>query len=285
MLANWVVSKKSILISLIFTLLLILTFSASCTRKSQEPSIVIYTTTSIYDSGLLDFLLNDFHSVKYKIVPVGTGEALKNAQIGNADLIITHAPELEKRLVLKGVIEKRVEIARNYYLLVGPSNDPAGVSSASSPLDAFKLIYQKNQPFVSRGDNSGTHLKEISVWKMLGINPKKNRNYVESGLGMAETLRLANEKNAYTLTDVATFSTVKRLNLKSFFFKDKLFENIYSVSIVSERIIGKERYEASKTIFDYLTSKKAAKKIREFSEKMTKKGEPPIFISTFSGGN
>lgn len=281
MLANWAVSKKSILF---FGLLLILVLVASCTTKTQEPSVVIYTTTSIYDSGLLDYLLKDFHSIKYKIVPVGTGEALKNAELGNADLIVTHAPELEKMLVLKGVIEKRVEIARNYYLLVGPSNDPAGVSSASSTLEAFRLIYSKSQPFVSRGDNSGTHIKEISIWNLLGIDPKKNRNYFECGLGMAETLRLASEKNAYTLTDVATFSTVKRLNLRGFFIKDKLLENIYSVSIVSERIIGKKRYEASKTIFDYLTSHKAAKKIREFSEKRTRKGQPPIFIITFRGG-
>jgi tungstate transport system substrate-binding protein len=141
---------------------------------------------------------------------------------------------------------------------------------ASTAIDAFKRIYEARAAFVSRGDGSGTHLKELSLWKEAGIDPRKNPNYFESGQGMAETLRIASEKKAYTLTDPATFLTTRGLGLRAFFIRDKKLLNVYSVALVSKKIIGRSRYELAKKLYAYLLSRKTARKIDCFSKKYEK---------------
>lgn len=245
--------------------------------KGERTDVLLYTTTSIYDSGLLDYLLHDFTEANVKVIAVGTGEALKNAEIGNADILIVHFPELEEKYMKKGVIELRKEIAWNYFILAGPPEDPAGVSQAKSVHDAFRFIYEKSAPFVSRADGSGTHFKEVSIWKKLKIDPSENPSYIEAGLGMAESLRLAAEKKAYTLTDTATFSKVRVEGLTAFVFEEDDMKNTYSVCLVSDSLIGKERHRNAQKLFSFLVSREAASKIERFSRKNSVKGLPPIY--------
>lgn len=266
------VAFKVAAVFLLFSSLL----SFSCLRP-EKPAVLLYTTTSIYDSGLIEHLLSGFDELTVKVIAVGTGEALKNAEIGNADVLIVHSPELEKRFLKKGVIGKRKEIAWNYFVLAGPLHDPAEASRASSVYDAFRSIHEKSVPFVSRADGSGTHFKEVSIWKKLRIDPSKNPSYMEAGLGMAESLKLAAEKKAYTLTDVATLSRVRVEGLKAFVFEEDDMKNIYSACLVSDRIIGRERYENARKLFSYLCSREAASKIEEFSKKNSAAGLPPVY--------
>lgn len=265
--------------TLLLLILVLAVFLALSGKVPDRKVVYLYTTTSVYDSGLLDFLLKDFTSYDVKVIAVGTGEALKNAELGNADVLIVHSPELEKSYLKKGVITKRVPIAYNYFVVVGPLNDPAGVSRKRNALEAFRAIYESSSSFVTRADNSGTYFKEVSIWEKLGLNPSKNPGYFESGLGMAETLKLAEEKGAYTLTDLGTLAQVKAPDLRVFFFPDQEMKNIYSVCLVSSSIIGKDRYERARRLFSYLTSQWAAKKIDYFSQEHSAGNLPPLFKS------
>lgn len=275
MVASSVASKQK---RWFFGLLLFTSFFlvTGCLTNQNETELVLYTTTSVYDSGLLDCLLKDFKRARVKMVAVGTGEALRNAELGNADLVFVHAPDLEAAYIKKGVIEKRAPIAINYFLIAGPEEDPAKVADAKNITEALSRIYKTRTPFISRGDGSGTHLKELSLWKKAGINPQDNPNYVQSGQGMAETLRLASEKRAYTLTDPATFVVTKGIGLRAFSFNDREMLNVYSVALVSSKLIGKKRYSLANELFTYLTSKEALKKIESFSRKL--KSADGIFV-------
>lgn len=266
MAASLVASKQKRWLFVILILTALFLF-AGCSANGDRAELVLYTTTSVYDSGLLDYLLQDFNRAKVKVVAVGTGEALRNAELGNADLVLVHAPDLEAAYIEKGVIEKRIPIAINYFLITGPEEDPAKVADAKTAAEALKKIFMTRSPFVSRGDNSGTHLKELSLWEKAGVHPEENPNYLESGQGMAETLRLASEKRAYTLTDPATFAATKGLDLKAFSIKDKELINIYSVGLISRKVIGEERYGLARELFAYLTSDEALKKIESFAKK------------------
>lgn len=269
MLVNLDVFKKPLLILLVVLALLSLT---SCLNKvilsKEKPVVFLYTTTSVYETGLLDYLLKDYLKAKVKVIAVGTGEALKNAELGNADVLLVHAPFLEKEYLKKGVLQERKEIAFNYFLLIGPANDPAGISSASTIEEALTVIFRKKAPFASRGDHSGTHLKELSLWESLSITPQNNPNYFESGQGMAETLRMADEKGAYTISDAGTFLKIRNLkNLRPFIFKEESLKNIYSVCLVSKEKIGAKRFASAFELYKYLSSDETQKKIKEFSLK------------------
>lgn len=255
---------------------------SSCISSNQASSqnIVIYTTTSVYDSGILNYILKNYEKEKglnIKLIAVGTGEALKNAEMGNADIVIVHSPKLEAEYLKKGVLKKRKVIAENFFVIAGPKSDPCSVSSSRNAAEAFKKIFLKQATFVSRGDNSGTHLKELEIWDKVGVNPKRNPNYIVCGSGMADALRIASEKQAYVLTDIATLILTKDVDLKVLFYKDEFLRNVYSVCLVSEEVIGKERYKRAEEVFSYLTSEEALSKIKKFSRSYSKKGYPPIY--------
>jgi tungstate transport system substrate-binding protein len=186
------------------------------------------TTTSVYDSGLLDRLLAPFpHPVQ--VLAVGTGQALRLAERKDVDAVLVHAPDLEGEALARGRIAQGLCLAENHFLLAGPEEDPARVREAREVFEALRRIARAQAPFVSRGDRSGTHLKELELWRRAGIAPK-GPWYLESGAGMAQTLVLAAEKGAYTLTDLATFLTVgKKRGLKALYRReDPLLRNRYS---------------------------------------------------------
>jgi len=173
--------------------------------SAQE--MILATTTSTLDSGLLDVILPVFekaNSVKVKVVAVGTGQALKLGQDGNADVVLVHARAQEDQFVADGWGVDRRDVMYNDFIIVGPTQDPAGIQGMAAATDAFKAIASKQAAFASRGDNSGTDTKEKDLWKQAGVNPK-GAWYKSLGQGMGDTLVFANEKGAYTLSDRGTY--------------------------------------------------------------------------------
>ncbi len=217
--------------------------------------IKVTTTTSLYATGLLEYLTDNFkktHSgVEIDFIPVGSGEALRRAADGEACMVFVHAPSLEKEYIKKGVLVNGHIFAYNYFVLAGPSNDPAGVRNAHSILEVFQRIYDAGEKglakFVSRGDNSGTHVKELSIWSKVGLKPQGRPWYLETGSGMAQTLIVANEERAYVLTDIGTYLKFKIEgkipNLEILYENDTELLNIYSVYLVS-MCSGSEREAA-----------------------------------------
>jgi tungstate transport system substrate-binding protein len=216
-----------------------LTLSLSTIAWGAEPAqknVILSTTTSTQDTGLLDILVPLFEKqtgYSVKTVSVGTGQALALAAKGDADVALVHAPSLEKEYVAYGKLLNRRLVMYNDFVIVGPKEDPARVKSTSKTIDALKLIEKANARFVSRGDNSGTHILEKTLWKQAGIEPK-GAWYIESGQGMGATLGIANERNAYALADRATYLAFsKRLALAVLLEGDKPLLNIYSVMEVN----------------------------------------------------
>jgi tungstate transport system substrate-binding protein len=206
-------------ISSILSFLLILGVITGCSSavlgqsKSSggNKSIILATTTSTQDSGLLDAILPKFEKksgITVKVVAVGTGQAIQTGKDGNADVLLVHSRKDEDEFVASGFGINAYDVMVNQFLIVGPKSDPAGVKGIPNAPDAFKAISMKKAAFVSRGDDSGTHKKEQAIWKSAGIKPEGSW-YLSAGQGMGATLQIADEKNAYTLTDEATFLSNK----------------------------------------------------------------------------
>jgi len=204
-----------------------------------NPDLILATTTSTQDSGLLDVLVPLFEQqtgYKVKVVAVGTGAALQMGQQGNADVLLVHAPSSEVTYMKGGFGKDRLLVMHNDFIIVGPTTDPAGIKGTASAVDAFKKIATASAPFISRGDQSGTNTKELALWKSAGLNPagQKPTWYVESGQGMGATLTIASQKNAYTLTDRATYLANKaNLQLDILVEKDTSLLNVYHVITVN----------------------------------------------------
>jgi tungstate transport system substrate-binding protein len=206
-------------ISSILSFLLILGVITGCSSavlgqsKSSggNKSIILATTTSTQDSGLLDAILPKFEKksgITVKVVAVGTGQAIQTGKDGNADVLLVHSRKDEDEFVASGFGINAYDVMVNQFLIVGPKSDPAGVKGIPNAPDAFKAISMKKAAFVSRGDDSGTHKKEQAIWKSASIKPEGSW-YLSAGQGMGATLQIADEKNAYTLTDEATFLSNK----------------------------------------------------------------------------
>ncbi|HJW76459.1 MAG TPA: substrate-binding domain-containing protein [Thermoleophilia bacterium] len=219
-----------------------------CGSPSEGPDagqLILATTTSVKDSGLLDeVVLPAFEQVHpdmvVKTVAVGSGEAIAMGERGEADVLLVHSPKDEAAFMAAGDGTLRLPVAYNYFTVVGPRADPAGVGKTSSAADAFKAIAARGAPFVSRGDASGTNRKELVLWNAAGLtaDPKAEPEaawYLKSGQGMGETLQIAAEKGAYTLTDLATYLAMKdKLPLRPLLRKSADLKNRYSVIIVSQ---------------------------------------------------
>jgi tungstate transport system substrate-binding protein len=209
--------------------------------KGEPTELVLATTTSTQDSGLLDELLPVFeekYNVKVKTIAVGSGEAMDLGKAGDADVLMVHAPASEEAFVKAGYGLERVKFMYNDFVIVGPDADPAAVKGNKSAADAFKKIADAGAAgtaiFVSRADDSGTHKAELKIWKEAGVEPNGQSWYVETGQGMAETLTIANEKKAYTLVDRATYLAQKEsLQLVILVEGDKALYNQYSVIVVN----------------------------------------------------
>jgi len=267
---------------------LILAFAlvlAACTPAAPaapaapaNPELILATTTSTRDSGLLDVLLPVFQEksgYQVKMVAVGSGQALKMGEEGNADVLLVHAPAAEKELMEKGFGKERLLVMHNDFIFVGPKEDPAGVKGVGAPADVLKKIAEAKAVFVSRGDDSGTHKMELSLWKAAGVTPEGDW-YLQSGQGMGETLRIASEKAGYTLTDRATYLAQKdTLQLEILVEGDASLLNIYHVITVNPEKWPKVNVDGAKAFADFLVAADTQKMISEFG--VEKYGQPLFF--------
>jgi len=235
-----------------------LTLSAAPAVSSSlaAKDLILATTTSLKDSGLLDVLLPRFEaasSYRVKAIAVGSGEALRMGEQGNADVLIVHSPADEEKFMAAGLGKDRKELMTNDFVLVGPLADPAGIRGRPV-LEALRAIFEKRTVFLSRSDNSGTDKQERSLWKRAGLEPKGNW-YLETGQGMAETLRIASEKAGYTLTDRGTFlSLTGRLDLRVLVEGDKDLLNVYHVITVNPKRFPETNISGAEALMDFLLS-------------------------------
>jgi tungstate transport system substrate-binding protein len=202
---------------------------------AAEPSVILATTTSTQDTGLLDVLVPAFEKasgLQVKTIAVGTGAALAMGDRGDADVLLVHAPAAEEAYMAKGRGLERALVMHNAFIVVGPSNDPAHVRGSATAQAAFGAIARAQAPFVSRGDDSGTNIKELALWKAAGADAA-GAWYVKTGSGMADTLHVASQKGAYTLTDDGTFLSQRAtLSLVPLVENAKDLRNVYHVIVV-----------------------------------------------------
>jgi len=237
---------------------------------AQEPrsrTVILSTTTSTQDSGLLDVLVPMFEKetgYTVKTISVGTGQALALAARGEADVALCHAPALEKKYVAEGKMRDRRLVMYNDFLVVGPEADPATIKGETSVVAAMKKIAAAGARFVSRGDKSGTHALEQRLWKEAGLTPATPW-YIESGQGMGATLAIAHDRQAYTLTDRATMlAFAKRVGLKPMVEADKLLLNIYSVTEVNPANGPKVNAAGGKAFAAFILAPEAQAVIKSF---------------------
>ena len=254
-----------------------------------ENVLRITTATSLYTTGLLDKLADAFKqkhpNVLVQFIPVGSGEALRRAAQGDADMVLSHAPNLERRYLNDGTLKTGRIFAYNYFIIVGPGNDPAGITGME-PLKAMAAIYTAGEEgkakFVSRADNSGTHARELMLWSLAGINPSGKSWYLELGSDMAQTLMVANEKGAYTLSDIGTYLKFSsRLSeLKPLIDKGDVLLNIYSVYVVNPVKVPGVNVKLAEAFMEFILSEEGQRIIEEYG--IAEYGKP--FFNAARGG-
>ena len=240
-----------------FAAVLLAAIVAGHPTAQPRPSIILATTTSTQDSGLLDVLVPRFEKergIDVKVIAVGTGAALRMAASGDADAVLVHAPASEKPYVDAGdLIEGRL-VMHNDFVLVGPTEDPAGVRGQRTVADAMRAVAAR-AIFISRGDESGTHTQELTLWTRAGIDPRTLKRREETGQGMGATLNVADQKRAYTLTDRGTYLAQRaRLKLEILFQGDPSLRNIYHVYAVNPVRHPKAKLAEAKQFIDFLTA-------------------------------
>jgi tungstate transport system substrate-binding protein len=238
---------------------------------AADRTITLSTTTSTVDTGLLDYLMPIFKAdtgIEVKVVPAGTGKAIEIAKNGDADIVLVHARALEDKFVADGYGIDRKDVMYNNFLLIGPKKDPAKIKGMKDVVAAFKKIADKKALFISRADKSGTNVKELDIWKAAGITPQ-GEWYLESGAGMGPTLMLANEKDAYTLTDDSTYfdyTLSKKIDLPIMVQGDKVLFNQYGVIPVNPKKIPTAKYADAKILADWLTGERGQKLIADYKK-------------------
>jgi len=241
---------------------------APATEPAEERSIILATTTSTQDSGLLDFLLPEFKNdtnITVNVVAKGTGAALELGKNGDADGLLVHAKAQEEQFVKEGYGVERFDVMYNDFVIVGPENDPAGLktNAPNDPIKAFELLSENKSIFVSRGDDSGTHTKEKSYWEKAGITPEGDW-YISAGSGMGAVLQMADEKQGYTLTDRATYLSMKdELGLMIVTEKNDLMYNQYGVIMVNPEKYPIKEAEVQEFI-DWILSDRGQNLIAEY---------------------
>ena len=235
--------------------------------EAQRPPVILSTTTSTQDSGLLDVLVPLFErqtGYSVKTIAVGSGQALALAARGEADVVLAHAPGLEKKYVADGKMLNRRLVMYNDFVIIGPANDPAKIKGTKKAANAMKAIASTGSRFVSRGDNSGTHTLEKALWKLAGVEPQAGW-YIESGQGMGATLGIAADRNAYTLTDRGTYLAFqKRVRLPILLAGDKPLLNIYSVMEVNPSNGPKVNTAGGNAFADFMVSADVQKIVKTF---------------------
>jgi tungstate transport system substrate-binding protein len=243
-------------------------------RSSTPDRLILATTTSTQDSGLLDYLLPMFEkefNTKVDVIAVGTGQALQLGKDGNADVLLVHARAQEDAYMKAGDGTRREDVMYNDFVIVGPESDPAGIKGSTDAIDAFKKLADAGAAgkaiFISRGDKSGTNTKELAIWKSADITPKGDW-YVAAGQGMGEVLTMAEEQQAYTLSDRATYlaRTKKGLTLKILVEKDKTLLNPYGVITVNPNKGPQINSDLANKFLEWIISVPTQEKIAEFGK-------------------
>lgn len=265
--------KKSSLVIMLCGLFFVI-FIASITAnnlKSNKGTIILATTTSTEDSGLLDYLLPIFTKdtgIKVKVISVGTGKALQLGRDGEADVLLVHAKSDEEQFVAEGHGLARYDVMYNDFILIGPKNDPANIlkSGNNDIVTALKLIHKSNQRFISRGDESGTHKLETKLWQKANLNPT-GKWYVSAGKGMGEVILMADELQAYTITDRATFLNLKsKISLTVIIQGDQQLFNQYGVIAVNPAKNRQINRQGANAFVNWILSPKAQQLIAEFGK-------------------
>jgi len=240
----------------------------TATHGVEDGRLILATTTSTQDSGLLDGILPDFTAetgITVDVVAVGTGQALQLGEDGNADLLLVHARAREDAFMAAGHGVRREDVMYNDFVLVGPADDPADVRNADSAADAFARIATTEGTFVSRGDDSGTHTKERAIWAAAGVEPT-GKWYLSAGQGMGAVLTMANEQLAYTLSDRATYlaRTLEGTELEIVYEGDPILFNPYGVMAVNPAKNEQIHNGLANQLIDWLISVPTQEKIGEF---------------------
>ena len=234
--------------------------------------IICASTTSTQNSGLFDFILPIFKKttgIDVHVIAVGTGAALEMAKRGDADVVFVHAKDLELQGIKEGHFINRHDVMYNDFVIVGPRSSGGGFQGPGKASDVFVKIADKKYPFVSRGDNSGTHRKELSLWGKTGISPKGNDWYMEVGQGMSKSLRIASEKHAYSITDRGTWLSIKDsglLDMKIVFAGDPLLFNQYGVMAVNPDKHSHVKIREAMAFIEWLISEEGQAAIGSFKD-------------------
>ena len=260
-------------------LALFVTLTACAGMLSGAPArLKLSTTTSTQDSGILDVLLPPFEKkcdCRVDVIAVGTGKALKLGESGDVDVVLVHARPLEDQFVAAGFGVNRRDVMYNDFVIIGPANDPAHVSGAKTAADALRRIAAAQTPFISRGDESGTHQKELELWRRAGLNPQ-GRWYRSVGQGMGETIIMATEVLGYTISDRGTYIKFKqgKTDLKVLFEHEAGLFNPYGVIAVNPKKFPWVRYDLAMLFIDYLTGPEGQALISGYRVG----GEPVFFV-------
>ena len=236
----------------------------------KKTKLIIASTTSTQNSGLFDILIPAYekatrYGVKIEIIAVGTGKAIRIAKKGEADMLFVHDPFREEKFIAEGYGVNRRIVMHNDFVIIGPAKDPAKIKSLSTAVEGFEEIADKDSPFVSRGDDSGTNIKELDIWDDAGINPKGKGWYFETGAKMGDTLLIADQKGAYTLSDMGTFLNYEsKIDLKVLFKGDHRLRNSYSVIAVNPDRFPKANYREAMDFISFVTSREGQRQIAKY---------------------
>jgi tungstate transport system substrate-binding protein len=258
--------KKKILLLVLFCVL-------SSSAFAEQARIRMASTTSTQNSGFFDYLLPVFEKKtgsKIDVVAVGTGAAIEIGKRGDADVVFVHAKEQELKAVEEGFFVNRHDVMYNDFVIIGPTNDQAKIKGMKSAPDAFKKIAESGSSFVSRGDKSGTHTKELAIWKKTGIEPAGQKWYLEVGQGMEKTQRIADEKRAYTLTDRGTWLATRekdKLDMAVVLEGDPTLFNQYGVMVVNPEKSKTVKYKEAMEFVNWIISKEGQDAIAAFKDK------------------
>jgi len=271
--------SSKIIITLMIAAMIVVFGGTSVFAAPKQKNIILATTTSTQDSGLLDVLIPIFEKQTgyfVKTIAVGSGQAMKMGEKGEADVMLVHSPDAEKKFIADGFGVNRQLIMHNDFIIVGPGTDPAKVKGVKSSAEAMKMIAKAESLFLSRGDNSGTHAKEKTLWKKAEITPAGQKWYQETGMGMGQTLNVAAEKKGYTLADRGTYLALKKnLGLDILVEGDAALLNIYHVIEVNSAKWPKANADGAKAFAAFMVSKNTQDIIKTFG--VDKFGSPLFF--------
>ncbi len=271
--------NNKIIATLMIAALIVVFGGTSLFAAPKQKNIILATTTSTQDSGLLDVLIPIFEKQTgyfVKTIAVGSGQAMKMGEKGEADVMLVHSPDAEKKFIADGFGVNRQLIMHNDFIIVGPGTDPAKVKGVKSSAEAMKMIAKTESLFLSRGDNSGTHAKEKTLWKKAEVTPAGQKWYQETGLGMGQTLNVAAEKKGYTLADRGTYLALKKnLGLDILVEGDAALLNIYHVIEVNSTKWPKANADGAKAFAAFMVSKNTQDIIKTFG--VDKFGSPLFF--------